>query len=45
MQSTFPDIAKFADSQRKNVDINRTQDKCNMIHIFFGSSLGKLELC
>ena len=38
MKYTFLDIAKFADFQRKNVDVNRTQGKCNMIHIFFASS-------
>ena len=34
--SVFLDIAKFADSQRKNADISRTQGVCHMIHNFFG---------
>ena len=40
--SVFLDIAKFADSQWKNADVSRTQRVCHMIHIFFGSSLGKV---
>ena len=40
--SAFLDIAKFADFQRKNADVSRTQGVCHMIHIFFGTSLGKL---
>ena len=38
----FPDIAKFADFRRKNNDVSRTQRLCHVIHIFFGSSLGKV---
>ena len=38
----FPDIAKFADFQRKNTDASRIQSLCHVIHIFFGSSLGKV---
>ena len=40
--SVFLDIAKFADSRQKNADVSRTQGVCRMIHIFFGSSLGKV---
>ena len=40
--SVFPDIAKFADFQWKNVDVGRTQGVCYVIHIFFGSSFGKV---
>ena len=39
--SVFSDIAKFADFQRKNADVSRTQGVCHLIHIFFGSSLGE----
>ena len=44
MQSTyvFPGIAKFADLWWKNTDVNRPQGVCHVIHIFFGSSLGKV---
>ena len=38
----FLDIAKFADFRRKIADVNRTQGVCHVIHIFFGSSLGKV---
>ena len=34
-------IAKFADFRWKNADVSRTQRVCHVIHIFFGSSLGK----
>ena len=40
----FPDIAKFADFRRKNTDDSRTQRLCHVIHIFFGSSLDKVQL-
>ena len=40
--SLFSDIAKFADFQIKNADVSRTQGLCHVIHIFFGSSLGKV---
>ena len=44
--SVFLDIAKFADFRRKNADVSRTLGVCYMIHIFFfGSSLGKVQLC
>ena len=43
--SVFLDIAKFADFRRKNADFSRTLGVCHMIHIFFGSSLGKAQLC
>ena len=43
--SAFLNTAKFADFQRKNADVSRTQGVCHLIHIFFGSSLGKVELC
>ena len=40
--SIFLDISKFADFQRKNVDVSRTQGVCYMIYIFFGFFLGKV---
>ena len=40
--SVFLDIAKFADFLLKNADVSRTQGAYHMIHIFFGSSLGKV---
>ena len=44
MQSVyvFLDITKFADARRKNADVSRTHGVCHVIHIFFGSSLGKI---
>ena len=43
MQSiyVFLDIAKFADFQLKIADVSGTQGVCPVIHIFFGSLLGK----
>ena len=38
----FLDIAKFADLRSKNPDVNKTQGVCHVIHISFGSSLGKV---
>ena len=38
----FLDVAKFADFWWKNADASRTQGVCHVIHIFFGSSLGKV---
>ena len=38
----FPDILKIADFRWKNADVSRTQGVCHVIHIFFGSSLGKV---
>ena len=40
--SVLSDITKFSDFCRKNADVSRTQGVCHMIHIFFGSSLGKV---
>ena len=40
--SVFLDITKFADFLRKNADVSRTWEECQVIHIFFGSSLGKV---
>ena len=40
--SVFLDIAKFADFQWKNDHVSRTQEMSHVIHIFFGSSLGKV---
>ena len=39
------DIAKFADFQWKNADVSRSQGVCYVIHIFYGSSLGKVNFC
>ena len=38
----FLDIEKFADFWYKNIDVSRTQGMCHVIHIVFGSSLGKV---
>ena len=40
--SVFLYIAKFADFQRKNIDVSRTKGVCQMIDIFLKSSLGKV---
>ena len=42
--SVFLDITKFSDFQWKNAAVSRTQGVCQVIHIFFGSSLGKVWL-
>ena len=44
MQSiyAFFDIEKFADFQWKNTDVNRIQGMFHVIHVFFGSCLGKV---
>ena len=36
------DLAKFADFRWRNGYGSRTQGVCNVIHIFFGSSVGKV---
>ena len=43
--SFFLDIAKFTDLRWKKSDVHRTQRVCHVIHVLFGSSLGKLQLC
>ena len=40
--SVFLDIAKFADFQRNNADVSRTQGVYCVTHAFFGSNLGKV---
>ena len=40
--SVFLDIAKFANFQQKKADVSRTQKVSHMIHIVFGTSLGKV---
>ena len=40
--SAFSDIAKFANFPLKNADFNTTQRMRHVIHILFGSSLGKV---
>ena len=40
--SVFLDKTKFADFGRKDADVSRNQGVCPVIHIFFGSSLGKV---
>ena len=40
--SVFLDIAKFANFQWKNADVSITQGLCHVIHMLFGSSLGKV---
>ena len=42
--SLFSDIANFPDLQWKNVDVSRTQERCHVIHMFFGFSLYKVQL-
>ena len=44
MQSVFVflGITKSADFRSKNADVSRSQRVCHVIHIFFGSSLGKV---
>ena len=37
----FLNIAKFVDFRQKNTNVSRTQGVCHVIHICFGSSLGK----
>ena len=38
----FFNIANFADFQRRNTDVSKTQSVCHVIHTFFGSSLCKV---
>ena len=40
--AVYFDIAKFTDFRWKNADISITQEMRDVIHIFFGSSLGKV---
>ena len=40
--SVFLDIAKLAVFRRKHADVSRTKGLYRVIHIFFGSSLGKV---
>ena len=40
--SVFSDMTKFADFRKKSADVSRTQVLCHVVHIFFGSSLGKV---
>ena len=35
----------FLFSGEKKADLSRPQGLCHIIHIFFGSSLGKAQLC
>ena len=37
----FGHITKFADFRWKNADVSRIQGVCHVIHIIFGSYLGK----
>ena len=41
MYQNASDITKFLGLQLKNTGVSRTQEVCHVIHIFFGSSLGK----
>ena len=43
--SVFLDIVKFAYFRSKNADVSKSEGVCHVIHIFFGSSLGKVYLC
>ena len=38
----WSDMGKIADFQWKNADASRTKGVCLVIHLFFGSSLGKV---
>ena len=40
--SVFLDIAKIVNFWKKNVDVRRTPWMCQVIYIFFGSSIGKM---
>ena len=40
--SVFLHMAKFVDFRGKKADFCRTKWVCRVIHIFFGSSLGKV---
>ena len=40
--SVFLDTAKFGGFRWKNADVSKTQGVCHMIHLFFGSPLGKV---
>ena len=40
--SVILDIAKFADFRLKNADVSRTQEVYHVIHIVFGSFMGKV---
>ena len=42
--SVFSDVAKFADCQWKSADVSRIQGMYHVIHMLFGSSLGKVKL-
>ena len=43
--SVFLDITKVADIPWKNADVNRTRGMSHVTYIFFGPSLGKVQLC
>ena len=40
--SIFLYTAKFADFRWKNSGVSRTHGVCHVIHMFYGSSLGKV---
>ena len=40
--SVFLDTTKFANFSWKNADVSITQGVCHVIHILFGSHLGKV---
>ena len=40
--SVFLDIAKFADFWWEKTDVSKNEGACHVIHICFGSSLGKV---
>ena len=42
IKTIFKNWRKLADYRWKNADVSRTQGVCQMIHISFGSSLGKI---
>ena len=40
--SVFLDIEKFTSFRWKNAHVSKTPGFCHLIHIFFGSTLGKV---
>ena len=40
--SAFFDIAKFANFRQKYTYVSKSQGVCHVIHIFLGSSVGKV---
>ena len=43
--SVFLDITKVGDFWWKNADVSWKEGVCHVANIFFGSCLGKVQLC